>query len=145
MHLDRYECSVNISFSEFEFISEGPKGKIKKMVRFIRMFGNLYNLGFGDFEGSSGKINDIIITNNNDSLKVLATVGFIIHDFTSKNPNSFILIKGSTLSRTRLYRRGVSKYWDYISVEFVVYGQRDGDWELFKFNENYTAFLVHRK
>ena len=34
MNLDRYTFNSNSSYLDFEFQSEGPKGKIKKGVRF---------------------------------------------------------------------------------------------------------------
>lgn len=35
---------------------------------------NVYNLGFGDYDEASVSINDLSVTNNGDSLKVLSTV-----------------------------------------------------------------------
>jgi hypothetical protein len=59
----------------YDFYSIGPQGKIKKRIAF-RLFNNtknVYNLGFGDV-GAGGEINDLIVTNNADSQKVLVTV-----------------------------------------------------------------------
>ncbi len=57
----------------YEFISEGPKGIIKKMVAYtFTGTENIYNLGFGDYNEETKRIDDKSITNNNDSLKVLA-------------------------------------------------------------------------
>ena len=43
---------------------------------------NIYNLGFGDYNDTSGKIDDFSVTNNGDSLKVLATVASTVYAFT---------------------------------------------------------------
>ena len=41
-----------------------------------------YNVGFGDFDPKSGKINDLVVTDNKDREKVLATVVATAMDFT---------------------------------------------------------------
>ena len=63
MDLDRYEFNISKRLSDYEFISEGPKGRIKKVVRFNFMTSNIYNLTFGDLNENTGKINDKIVTN----------------------------------------------------------------------------------
>jgi hypothetical protein len=110
MYLDRYKYSINESFSDYEFFSEGPKGSIKKIVRFTSIDKNIFNLAFGDLIEATGKINDIVVTNNNDSHKVLATVAATVHDFTIQYPKAIIFAKGSTHSRTRLYRMGITNH-----------------------------------
>ena len=46
---------------------------MKKIIRFTQITNNVFNLGFGDLDETSGEISDISVTNNNDSRKVLAT------------------------------------------------------------------------
>jgi hypothetical protein len=66
-------------------VSEGPKGKIAKLVQFGETnFKGLYNLAFGDKDLITGEINDSVISNNNDSEKVLATVVATVYAFTDK-------------------------------------------------------------
>nr|MCU0440484.1 hypothetical protein [Raineya sp.] len=49
----------------YEFISEGPKGKIKKIVQFTETgTENVYNLGFGDYNEKTKSIDDLAVTNN---------------------------------------------------------------------------------
>ena len=75
MKVDRYELRAESSLTIFEFVSRGPKGQITKLVQYSEtIFPNLYNLGFGDKDQTSGKIDDKVVTNNGDSHKVLATV-----------------------------------------------------------------------
>ncbi len=145
VHLDRYEYIINKNFLDYEFISKGPKGTVKKVIRFTIIAKNVYNLAFGDLNEVSGKISDIIVTNNNDSRKVLATVAASVHDFTKQFPGAIILAKGSTNSRTRLYRMGITNYWKIISIDFEVYGLKGTQWELFELRQDYDAFLVYRK
>ena len=50
MQLPRYLYRTNNNFLDYEFNSIGPKGSIKKVVRFTQIGVNIYNLGFGDLE-----------------------------------------------------------------------------------------------
>ena len=145
MYLERYRYHINESFLDYEFISEGPKGKIKKIVRFTSISGNIYNLAFGDLNQTSGEISDTIVTNNSDSRKVLATVAATVHDFTTQYPKAIIFAQGSTHSRTRLYRIGITNHLPQIQLEFEIFGLQNEIWELFEVRKDYDAFLIHRK
>ena len=145
MQLPRYHYKTNVAFLDYEFISEGPKGSIKKVIRFTQIGSFVFNLGFGDLNEETGEISDTIVTNNNDSRMVLATVAATVHDFTDHYPDAKVIAQGSTHSRTRLYRMGITNHWKEISIEFEIYGLEDGNWELFTERRDYEAFLIHRK
>lgn len=145
MHLPKYPYRTNESFLDYEFVSEGPKGKIKKVVRFMQLSRDVYNLGFGDLDETTGDISDTVITDNKDSAKVLATVAGTIYDFYSRYPNTFVLIRGSTPSRTRLYQIGIGNNRHEIETTFDVFGYRNDGWERFALHRNYEAFLVTLK
>jgi hypothetical protein len=145
MHLPRYEYKTNTGFLDYEFISEGPKGKIKKIVRYTQIDDFVFNLAFGDLDEMTGEISDITVTNNDDSRKVLATVSATVYDFTNQYPGSLVVAKGTTLSRTRLYRMGITNYRKEISLDFELYGLKDGNWEPFTQRRDYEAFLIRRK
>ena len=145
MQLPRYTYKTNENFLDYEFESTGPKGNIKKVVRFSQISNNVFNLGFGDLDEETGEISDINVTNNNDSRKVLATVAATVRDFTLQYPDAWIIAKGSTLSRTRLYRIGITNHWNEISAEFEIFGLKDGSWKAFEMRRDYEAFLVRRK
>jgi len=109
MNNPKYLYKTEDKFTIYEFISEGPKGRIRKMVEYTETSTeNVYNLGFGDFDEINNVINDFSVTNNGDSLKVLATVASTVYAFLEKYPNSYILATGSTGVRTRLYRMGIT-------------------------------------
>jgi hypothetical protein len=131
----------------YEFISEGSKGAIKKLVEFSETgTENVYNLAFGDFDERTQAINDLSITNNGDSLKVLATVASTIYAFTEKYPNAWIFATGSTAVRTRLYRMGITNNLVEINLDFQVYGlTQEGIWQEFISGEDYEAFLITKK
>lgn len=103
MNLEKYDTKVTQDALTFEFTSVGPKGEITKMVIYQHIEGNLFNLAFGDSNGGIGFIDDLIVSVNKDTEKVLATVASTIYDFFSVYSGTIVLAKGSTHSRTRLY------------------------------------------
>jgi hypothetical protein len=131
----------------YEFISEGPKGRIKKIVQFTETgTENVYNLGFGDYNEKTKSIDDLAVTNNGDSLKVLATVASTVYAFTEKYPEAWIFATGSTSVRTRLYRMGITNNLAEINQDFKVYGlTENGEWTEFIVGEDYEAFLITKK
>ncbi|HEY4060697.1 MAG TPA: hypothetical protein VGM30_02295 [Puia sp.] len=146
MKLERYELKAEKSLMVFEFVSEGPKGQIPKLVQFGETnLKDLYNLAFGDKDISTGEISDSVVSNNSDSDKVLATVVATVYAFTDRHPGVWVYATGSTMSRTRLYRMGLTKYLQEIMEDFDLYGQKKGEWELFEKGVEYEAFLVQRK
>ncbi len=145
MHPDRYQTKSGKDFETFEFVSIGKKGRIPKIVQYIPTnIKNMYNLGFGD-KLPSGDFDDTVISDNGDSEKVLATVVATLFSFTDENKEAMVYMKGSTASRTRLYRIGITKYLKEIREDFEVFGRTENGWEKFKPNRNYMAFLVKRK
>ena len=63
MILDRYEIKAGSNLTTFEFLSEGRKGEIMKIIQFQQMnLDNLYNLGFGDKNLVTGALDDKVVT-----------------------------------------------------------------------------------
>ena len=148
MNIDQYKYFSSENFLNFEFYSEGPKGKIKKVIRYSPQNANgitYFNLAFGDWNERARKIDDRSVTNNGDRDKILATVASTVLDFTNHYPDMMVYAKGSTPARTRLYQIGIATNWDVIKHLLHVYGFIDNHWELFKRNINYEAFLILRK
>ena len=146
MKLPKYPLASSDNMMTFEFISEGPKGLIHKFVRFQPTnLKDVYNLAFGDKDHSTGNIDDMVISNNGDSEKVLASVVSTIYAFTDKFPDAWIYATGSTKSRTRLYRIGITKFLSEVEEQFEVLGEQNDEWETFRKNVEYEGFLVRRK
>jgi hypothetical protein len=143
---DNYTVETSASFLKFEFHSEGPRGKIKKLVLYKPFKNNpaVFNLGFGD-EGNDGVINDIAISDNKDSEKILATVALTVYKFYEKHPECFVYVTGSTKARTRLYRRGLTRNLDEILQDLDLFGFTDGSWTPFQTGLDYEAFLIRKK
>ena len=106
---------------------------------------DVYNLAFGDKDLTTGEIDDTVISNNEDSEKVLATVVATVYAFTDKYPDTWIYATGSTKSRTRLYRMGIARFLSEVYEDFEVFGERNNDWEVFQKDVEYDSFLVRRK
>jgi hypothetical protein len=132
----------------YEFFSKGPKGNIKKVVRYRLIETvphHIYNLGFGDWDDKKGDVNDKVATNNHDKQKVLATVADTVLDFTKYHPDAFVFAQGSTSTRTRLYQMGIAAFWKEIGPLFIVMAFCNREWVPFEKGKNYDAFLIKRK
>lgn len=146
MKLDKYELRSGEELEVFEFVSIGAQGKIVKLVQYTPTnYKDLFNLGFGDKNVRTGEIDDNVISNNGDSEKVLATVVATLYAFTDKYPNTMVYATGSTESRTRLYRMGITKFLNEAENDFEIFGELDEVWDEFKKDIDYKGFLVRRK
>ena len=145
MKAEKYPLKAGRNLTTFEFISEGPKGVIKKLIEFQETNKpNLYNLAFGDKVGETD-IDDLAVSNNGDSEKVLATVVAALYAFFDKYPTAFVYTTGSTKARTRLYRMGITKYYDEMLEDFYLYGQIGDEFLTFEVDKNYDGFLAQQK
>lgn len=147
MKYSEYCIEASSSLLKFEFQSEGPKGNIKKQIMFKAFDNNpiVFNLGFGDVD-QNGNVNNMVISDNSDSQKVLATVALTIYKFYERHPDCYVFITGSTPSRTRLYRIGIGNNLAKIRNDFYVFGLvEESVWELFEKGRNYNAFLIKLK
>ena len=137
--------------TRYTFVSKGSKGAILKAVQFTpTSVKNILNLSFGDLK-PDGRIDDTVNTNNNDIIRVIATVIDIINDFTSENPGIKIVFTGSSQTRTSMYFRVLKMYQDAFSKIYVITALvKDGN----RFAEvpfeqeagdEYSAFFISRK
>jgi len=132
----------------YEFFSEGPRGRIRKRVIFRLMEETperIFNISFGDSDGTGDIIDDEIVSNNADMQKILHTVVGTALEFISRHPDIWIYAKGSTPSRTRLYQIGIARFWKEIVPHFIVVGSSNGDWIPFKKGMNFEAFLIRHR
>jgi hypothetical protein len=147
MELPRYQIENSVGSKYFEFVSSGVNGNIVKVVKYVP-FPNqegLFNLGFGDKNQESDELDDLVVSNNGDTEKVLATVGMTVYEFFEEHPSATVYLKGSTDSRTRLYQISISKFIEQISSEFDVYGELEEEFERFKKNISYKGVLIQKR
>lgn len=143
---ERYIVEFGADFRVFEFNSEGPKGEIRKIIQYTEInIKNYFNLGFGDKNHKTNEIDDLVVTNNNDSQKVLATVAATLFEFTDHYPGANVIAIGSTLARTRLYRIGITNNLEAIEKDFEISGLKGDAWNKFTKGVEYDAFLVKRR
>jgi hypothetical protein len=146
MKIEKYALKAESSLTVFEFISEGPKGVIRKMIQFQGTNEpNLYNLAFGDKDPITGLIDDLAVSDNGDTEKVLATVVSALYAFFDKHPDAFVYAIGSTSARTRLYRMGITRFYTDMIQDFDLYGQIGDDFYEFEIGKDYKGFLAQRK
>ena len=147
MNLPHYNYFSRNTFRDYVFFSEGPKGRIRKVVSFVKIgeSPDVYNLALGDEDPQTGIVDDSVITDNKDRDIVLATVANIIHDFCDYYGNQRIYFTGSTATRTRLYQISISSFLDVLSAEFEIYGSLRNRLFDFQKNVNYDSFLIKRK
>lgn len=146
MRIEKYHLKAERHFTLFEFVSEGPRGAIRKLVQFQQTdVPNFYNLAFGDEDLITGGIDDLVVTNNNDTEKVLATVVGALYRFFDQYPNAFVYATGSTKARTRLYRIGITRFYKDVIQDFDLYGQIGDVFYKFEVGVKFEGFLVQRK
>jgi len=151
MNLERYDIIKSSDYFEYEFYSEGPRGHIKKLIRFQPFSndaGNFFNLVFGDLDDGEADmfINDSIVSNNHDAERILVTIAHVILHFTNMFPTAEIYAEGSTAGRNRLYRMAINRRLKEIKKSFNIFGvTEDNEIEPFSRRKNYVAFVVKRK
>jgi len=146
MKIEKYALKAESNLTIFEFISEGPKGLIRKIIQFQETNRlNVYNLAFGDKNSETGEIDDLVVSNNADSEKVLATVVAALYAFFDKHSDAFVYVTGSTSARTRLYRMGITKFYEEMVQDFDLYGQVGDEFYDFEIDKDYAGFLAQRK
>lgn len=143
----RYELQASSDRLQFEFVSEGPKGRIIKRIEFSYIDDlDFWNLGFGDYNPVKDQVDDQTVSDNGDGRKVLATVAFSLQEFMAIWPNATVFFTGSTDQRTQVYGWAISKYWQDISLSFRVEGvMENGEVVPFLPQQNYLGFLIRKK
>ena len=129
---------------QYYFDSVGPKGVIRKVVRFELWDAEMmiYNLAFGDVDSTTGLPDDKIKSNNGDRDTVMATIGMIVLEFMKAYPDSVVHAKGFSPSRTRLYQMAIASNFAEVSMIFSVMGYIKGEWKPFARGINYEQLLV---
>lgn len=137
--------------TRYTFVSKGRNGAIVKAVEFTPTSNKLIlNMGFGDIK-PDGSIDDEANSNNNDIVKVMATITAIIKDFTNQYPAYKIVFTGSTQVRTVLYQRILKNYYAKFSKEFTITALEQTAKDKYlevpfetELNKNYVAFFIKR-
>ena len=130
-------------FRHYEFVSEGPKGSVRKIVSYDDIDENMFNLGFGDL--IDGKVEVNTVTDNRDTKKVLLTVGLTLFEFFKVYPDATVYISGGNNSRRRPFRMTIASNLHALTKHFNVAGQVGSLWYAFEKNRGYDRFMIQRK
>ena len=146
MKVEKYNLKASTKGRRYEFVSEGPRGAIRKLIEFQETHDpGLFNLAFGDKNPATGEMDDLSVSDNGDTEKVLATVAAAVYAFCNQFPDAYVYASGSTKVRTRLYRMGITKHLEHMQQDFDLYGQQGDDFVGFEPNTEYDGFLAQRK
>lgn len=97
LKVEKYLLKSESNFTRFEFISEGSKGAIRKLIEFQETTDSeIFNLAFGDYNKNSNEIDDLIVSDNGDTEKILGTVVSALYVFLNEFPNVYVYATGST-------------------------------------------------
>lgn len=146
---EKYSYAANEDGASFTFESTGPKGVIKKVIKFEKVGSwvnlSVYSLGFGDWNDELHDFDDSATSNNDDRDKVLATVASTVLEFTEKHGQLVVTAEGVTPARTRLYQMAIRANLAEIEKSFLVYGMYQGVPYPFKPGINFQSFFVIKK
>lgn len=140
---DHYPLIPSKLENAFFFQSVGKKGIILKAIIFEDMQDNYYNLAFGDVVDM--KLDDKIITNNNDLIKVISTVAKAIYLFAEKNPKAIIEIDPVDERRRWLYNKIFKRRHLEIVDIFEIIGIKGEQKEKYNPEYFYDEFEIHLK
>lgn len=146
MNIENYHLIPNNASTRFEFMSIGSRGMINKVIEFQpSSIPSVFNLAFGDKFSNDNVFDDLAVSNNGDTQKVLGTVIAALNIFFDVHPNAIVYATGSTPARTRLYQIGINKFYEEAIKDFYLYGQIDDKLYMFEKGKNYDGFIVKRK
>lgn len=128
----------------FAFVSEGINGDIYKLIAFTPTDDGKWNLGFGDWK-DDGVVDDRVMTNNHDVVKVIGTVAKVTYDFFKKYPDAVVVIDPVDEKRKRLYNVVFQRHYAFISNDFHIIGERQKVMETYSPIETYDRFELFLK
>jgi hypothetical protein len=138
-----YPFEASEDYLYFWFESKSNERRIAKVVEFAEIRENVFNLAFGDLD-ETGDLNDLIVSNNGDMYKILATVTQIVITFFSSYPDRQVYFTGSSQARTRLYRAILNREIESWSTMFAVKGVVKGEPIPFQSSIEFDGFLISR-
>lgn len=143
MDLEFYPVTHQKSYLLFEFESISETKCIKKRVEFavLSRTAQLYNLALTDLD-HEGSTSDVVVNDNADMPKVMATVIHCLLQFLENHPLATVLVRGNSPARTRLYRAVISREISKVKNFLEIYGTDGHANEPFRINTHYEAFFI---
>jgi hypothetical protein len=129
--------------SLFVFQSEGPQGTVLKIVVLDFEGNDTWNLGFGDW--NNGDVNDSVVTNNHDAMRVIRTVANVALEFFTRHPTSILKIDPVDEKRKKLYNLVFQRHFNEIDPTFNVTGWIKNKKEPYSTKKHYDKFELKLK
>ncbi|MCE6989692.1 DUF6934 family protein [Dyadobacter sp. CY323] len=131
------------------FLVKGGRFELRTFITRVRQDfrQELFNIGFGVWDQTQQMVDDKIQTRNEDMPIILGTIAAIALDFLRRHPFAYLYAEGSTLVRTRLYQREISKVFDELPRELELHGlikKDDVGFVKFHGGTNFDGFLLSR-
>ncbi|SDG98385.1 hypothetical protein SAMN04487996_12687 [Dyadobacter soli] len=139
-----YPFEASEDYMYFWFESKSENRVVAKSVEFSKLGAQTYNLAFGDVD-ENDDLDDVVVSNNGDMPKVLATIAQIVIAFLGEYNDKHIYFTGSSRARTRLYRAVLTREIDNWSPIFEIRGVYDGRAIPFQSNIDFESFIIKRK
>lgn len=139
-----YDVSVQEKALRFDFLSVG-KNTVAKSIAFRKTGApDFYSLSLVDVY-PNGTFDDLSVSDNGDMEKILVTVFHTLGIFFKSHPKAIVSFKGSTPSRTRLYRIAISHELSELKELYNVWGITKTGYEAFEKDQPYIGFLLSMK
>lgn len=145
MSVPTYQVTAESSL-RYSFLSISNAKTVQKLVIYdlLSVEFDLFNLALVD-QHENGLLDDLSISNNQDMVRVLATVIQTMHLFFEIHANATVFFSGSTPSRTRLYRLAISQNILLFDETFTIKGLLNGKAESYQPNRSYEGFTIQLK
>jgi len=140
-----YDTLSTLGHTVFRFESIGIHGAIQKAVVFQKIGGKKYNLAFGDV--TNNDLDDAVISNNLDYVKVMNTVAKTAYLFIEKYPEATIHIEAVDDKRLKFYNAIFRRHFPVIQRTFLISGLMDGglEFENYQPEKSYVQFELKLK
>jgi hypothetical protein len=127
----------------YGFFSEGVKGVFLKVIIFSLEKDGKWNLAFGDWENND--IDDKVMTNNQDVVRVIGTVAKVTYDFFVNYPNAVVVIKPVDEKRKKLYNIVFQRHYETIKNDFKIIGFIGKQKQIYSPKKRYDNFEISLK
>jgi hypothetical protein len=127
----------------FGFFSEGVKGVFFKVIIFTLEEDGKWNLAFGDWENND--LDDKVMTNNQDVVRVIGTVAKVTYVFFANYPNAVVIIKPVDEKRKKLYNIVFRRHYEVIKNDFNIIAFVGDESEVYAPNKMYDIFELSLK
>ena len=143
MITETYKYLSTSTKTQFIFQSEGIQGNTIKIVQFSLLSNGKWNLGFGDFK--TGIIDDMVLSNNHDAIRVISTVAKITMEFFEQYPKSIVVIDPVDEKRKKLYNIVFKRHFKEIEANFQIIGYIEDKAEAYMPKFFYESFEISLK